>query len=853
MATTTTSAATQVRIGSRVIVKDRNVRGTIRFSGNTNFSTGKWIGVELDEAVGKNNGSVAGRIYFLCDDDHGIFVRQNQIDVLSGTDSWSPSTPTLVPESPPKEVDTPSKVPPVISSLTPRERAKSLLVAPKVSLGSKPSVSPVSSPRPKRRVIPPKVSGVGQRQLDAGSKLKSGLEESTAYESSISPVIQMDEDVPEPWRSVIRDLNSKVQTLKSKRQDDRMKVKEGERNKLQVQQLMEQKTHLLELQGRIQVELKNSQKDTRTFQEQRAALQKRLQEVGEMVELATVDKELAEERAESLQVELSATRDKVEELSLDLEILQEEIRQSGPGVPVASVAMKQMDQQNNRLKEALVKVRDLLTTEQHGHKEALKELEKERVNAENLMKEKDNYKHQLEECEETIDLLKEQVDLNTSSERMIEILSDRNLEFEERIFTIQESLDDMEALKEIHDELEENQLAMERELREDLDIEINKKHQTETRLEQAQLTIADYQDTVEKFRNLVTSLQKDLDASRKEQESERSTREHLVSQSQAMLSLNLSLKASVTKGHSKAVDLELQKLDALQARKQVELLLQFLPSSFYIEGGEHDCVSLSVLLLRLQFKVQLLLDQLRQQNQLEKHLDKRLAILPQQAEQVVYISKLSLQIHKFGFLVNKLVRLLQSCGADKLTELGAKVQDISVHERCIDGLLDLYKQDQLDSAVQLDTLNRAISHLQVLTTDIKELPVDCHCELSDILSHIKQIEEANIIFLCCLKSYVQPDGDFISMMKGMETLSVDFMIYCGKLSRKIPFESKTVVKFFVSEELITKLMQYIDVFLKSYQALESGLSDIQEEALSVGETERLRDSLAHTIFNKAME
>ena len=85
---------------------------------------------------------------------------------------------------------------------------------------------------------------------------------------------------------------------------------------------MEQKSHLLELQGRIQSELKNSQKETRSFQEQRAALLKKLQEVGEMVELATVDKELAEERAEALQTELSGSRDRVEELSLDLEILQ---------------------------------------------------------------------------------------------------------------------------------------------------------------------------------------------------------------------------------------------------------------------------------------------------------------------------------------------------------------------------------------------------------------------------------------------------------------------------------------------------------------------------------------------------
>ena len=67
-----------------------------------------------------------------------------------------------------------------------------------------------------------------------GSKLKTGLEETAVGESSPSALLQLDEDVPEPWRSVIRDLNSKVDTLKLKRQDDRMKIKDGERNKLQV-------------------------------------------------------------------------------------------------------------------------------------------------------------------------------------------------------------------------------------------------------------------------------------------------------------------------------------------------------------------------------------------------------------------------------------------------------------------------------------------------------------------------------------------------------------------------------------------------------------------------------------------
>ena len=41
--------------------------------------TGKWIGVILDEANGKNNGTVQGKKYFSCDDNHGMFVRQTQV------------------------------------------------------------------------------------------------------------------------------------------------------------------------------------------------------------------------------------------------------------------------------------------------------------------------------------------------------------------------------------------------------------------------------------------------------------------------------------------------------------------------------------------------------------------------------------------------------------------------------------------------------------------------------------------------------------------------------------------------------------------------------------------------------
>merc|ERR1739838_817465 len=68
------------KVGCRVQIK--NLKGTVSFVGATQFATGKWVGVTLDEELGKNDGEVQGKRYFQCAAKHGVFVRPPQVQIL---------------------------------------------------------------------------------------------------------------------------------------------------------------------------------------------------------------------------------------------------------------------------------------------------------------------------------------------------------------------------------------------------------------------------------------------------------------------------------------------------------------------------------------------------------------------------------------------------------------------------------------------------------------------------------------------------------------------------------------------------------------------------------------------------
>lgn len=64
-----------LRIGQTIETQDKRV-GTIRYIGPLHIAAGEWLGLELSDNSGKNDGSVKGERYFECTPGHGIFVRK---------------------------------------------------------------------------------------------------------------------------------------------------------------------------------------------------------------------------------------------------------------------------------------------------------------------------------------------------------------------------------------------------------------------------------------------------------------------------------------------------------------------------------------------------------------------------------------------------------------------------------------------------------------------------------------------------------------------------------------------------------------------------------------------------------
>jgi len=74
--------AGKIKLGDRCEVTLGGKRGEVKYVGKIpQIAPGFWIGVQYDEPVGKNDGSVKGRRYFECPPKYGGFLRPDKLQV----------------------------------------------------------------------------------------------------------------------------------------------------------------------------------------------------------------------------------------------------------------------------------------------------------------------------------------------------------------------------------------------------------------------------------------------------------------------------------------------------------------------------------------------------------------------------------------------------------------------------------------------------------------------------------------------------------------------------------------------------------------------------------------------------
>lgn len=199
-----------------------------------------------------------------------------------------------------------------------------------------------------------------------------------------------------------------------------------------------------------------------------------------------------------------------------------------------------------------------------------------------------------------------QVDAALGAEEMVVLLGEQKLTLEETVAKLMEDVAELEALQDMNEQLVESNAETEQELREELDMANGNIRKAIRDRDAALEIIADRDNTIGKFRELVQKLQ----------EQSLDLKQRLESESNKPVSalpeiLDFKKMFSDTKAHTKAIDLELRRLDVQQLQQHIKFLTAFMPDTFINRGGDHDAILVLLQIPRMIYKSDILLGQIK--------------------------------------------------------------------------------------------------------------------------------------------------------------------------------------------------------------------------------------------------
>ncbi|XP_038221509.1 dynactin subunit 1 isoform X3 [Zerene cesonia] len=739
----------QLKLGQRVAVMGKNVKGTVAYMGHPTFASGKWIGIILDEPKGKNNGTVRGHAYFQCEENYGMFVRQTQLQLLDGDDN--PMETSMTTSNEDVKTSLPNRR---LSSITVAQRSRPTTVRRKASPAqSKTGTLSMSSSRTSlassRQSLTSFVSPTTERATSPDLTIKRASFVETGFVETLTPQFTPGQSITSPQttttaaedklanlqaqqeitnlKTEVEDLKEKLETLKVRRAEDREKLRELERVRLQLEQANEFKTKIMESQAQLQRDLQRAKQEVRELQEALEQHNDETAELQEAAEMAALDKEMAEERAEALQMELEQCREKLEEATLDLQLMRAEMEAGGniqhpyaAGEGATGYEVRQLQQQNVRMRETLVRLRDLSAHDKHAMQKMQKDLDQYKSEIAELSRTKEKLSARVEELEAQVADLREQVDAALGAEEMVEQLAEKKMALEDQVEQLKQDVQELEALQEIHEQLVESNRELEMDLREELEMAHAATREAVREREAALETIMDRDTTIVKFRELVqkmteqyNELSKQLDSKQgSPAPSEQESTPEPVSRSSPPAELGSLVQQS--RASTRSIDLQLRALELNQAKARATMLAACLPDHFMASGGDHDAILFILLLQRLNAKAEIILGQIRERFPAVNVWDREAITKTHTAVQYSFRCQLEYQLMMIQCMVCMWSGALEACPPEALLRAASALPDAAAQERALDAAAHLLKGNELDENCSLDGIERCWTYLSAM-------------------------------------------------------------------------------------------------------------------------------------------
>lgn len=574
--------------------------------------------------------------------------------------------------------------------------------------------------------------------------------------STASPVSQRGSGANNASTREIEDLKTKLRVMEKKRLEDRDKLKELDHQK-------SEKERFEAIIQRMQNKYQPQQQEITELRKQLKEAETRFESVENMqadheivLEMATLDREMAEETAEVLRTELEALKQKTEELELEVEVLREENAELGGEMSPEEKSTQgwlQMERNNERLRDALIRLRDMTQQTESELRDEIKSLEED-VREYGAVKENyETVKEKLAQSEAGIEDLRQQLDNALGAEDMIEELTEKNMAMSEEIEELKVTIEDLESLKELNDELEINHVETEKELQEDIDFKDSVISEQIRRAAQQDEALEDMEYTLSRFRELVTNLQSDLEDMRASHAMTETESEQLNSRSRAMMDLNMKLQVSAAKTQVKTIDLELRRLDAQEASEHLAIVQLFLPDAFH---GDRDSVLALLRFRRVGFKANLLHGFVKERVNAQP--------LPGHEDDIFSACDVLDKLAWVTAMCDRFVNAISHCSTEEFAKYEGALYELEPVERALNGWIDGLRRDELKEKQCADELQRTIalmSHLAEvhISNGLASYADEVHMRTLIMQSHLENAASALSAARSMVQTAIPSQGD----------------------------------------------------------------------------------------------